>query len=266
MTVRIAIISDIHGQTDGLADAALDADLFVCLGDLILFLDYDDPSQGILADLFGEDAARRYIALRTANRWEEAREFARPLWESLPGDPREEIQGAVDRQYAQLFPLLPDGLYIYGNVDVPALWQRHLRPGQQLVDGQVVEVGGLRLGFVGGGLPSPMRTPYEIPEPEFDAKLERIAGADVLFSHIPPALPELTYDTAARRFERGSAGLLRVIREHSPRHVFHGHVHNPLVPRMRVGRTEVVNVGHFRSRRKPTVVRIEPEPARRGGT
>lgn len=263
--MRIAIASDIHGRTEGLAEAADGSDLFVCLGDLILFVDYDDPSQGILADLLGAEAAEGYVRLRTANRWREAREFVAPLWERFGGDPRAEIQAAVDHQYSQMFPLLPDGLYVFGNVDIPALWERHLRPGQRVVHGQTVEVGGLRLGFVGGGLPSPMRTPYEIPEEEFDALLDRVGEVDVLFSHIPPALPELTYDTAARRFERGSAGLLRTIARHAPRYVFHGHVHSPLVHRTRLGTTEVVNVGHFRSRRRPFVTLIEPvRPAGRG--
>jgi len=36
-----------------------------------------------------------------------------------------------------------------------------------------------------------------------------------------------------------------VIRRTQPRYAFFGHVHNPLVQRVRVGRTECVNVGHF---------------------
>lgn len=256
--MRLAIISDVHAQTEGLAGAAAGADLFVCLGDLILFLDYDDPAQGIFADLHGEQFARQYIALRTANRWEEARELSHALWARSGRDPWPAIEGAVERQYEELFGLLPDGLYIYGNVDVPSKWSKYLRPGQRVVDGTVVESGGLRMGFVGGGLPSPMRTPYEIPEAEFDAKIDAVGDVDVLFSHIPPAVPELTYDTAARRFERGSAGLLRAIHRWQPRYVFHGHVHTPLAARHRIGRTEIINVGHYRSRRTPLLIRVEP--------
>ena len=125
-----------------------------------------------------------------------------------------------------------------------------------MLDGQAVTVGGLRLGFVGGGLPSPMRTPFEVPEEEYDAKIEALGPVDVLFAHIPPALPDITYDVAARRFERGSAGLLRAVQRWQPRYLFHGHVHNPLAARTRVGRTEIVNVGHFRSRRRPYLVEI----------
>ena len=63
--MRINVVSDVHGADDALKLAADGADLFVCLGDLILFLDYDDPSQGIYTELFGEDHTRAYIEART---------------------------------------------------------------------------------------------------------------------------------------------------------------------------------------------------------
>ena len=258
--MRIAIASDIHGRTEGLADAAQGADLFVCLGDLILFLDYDDPSQGIFADLHGEQMARRYIELLTANRWQEARDLSHRLWAQLGGDAMQFIGAEVAKQYRSLFSVMPDGLLTYGNVDVPPLWPEHVGSGHRIVDGAAVDVGGLRLGFVGGGLPSPMRTPFEVPEEEYDAKIEAVGPVDVLFAHLPPAIPDITFDVAARRFERGSAGLLRAVERWQPKYLFHGHVHNPLVPRTRVGKTEIVNVGHFRSRGEPLVVDIPAAP------
>jgi hypothetical protein len=36
--------------------------------------------------------------------------------------------------------------------------------------------------------------------------------------------------------------------------VLFGHVHNPLARRTRIGRTECVNVGHFRGRGTPYVL------------
>ena len=77
---------------------------------------------------------------------------------------------------------------------------------------------------------------------------------DVLFTHIPPAIPELVYDVEARRFEVGSAALLHYVHEHQPRYHVFGHVHQPLVPRMRIGRTECVNVGHFAGTGRPYVL------------
>ena len=258
--MRINVISDVHYQLAGLSEAGRDCDLFVCLGDLILFLDYEDPSVGILANLLGADNARRYVELRTANRWAEAREFAARLWAELGPDSRLLVTDQVHAQYRELFGALPDGLYTYGNVDLPDAWPAHARPGQRIIDGEAVTVGELRLGFVGGGLPSPMRTPFEIPEPEYDAKIDALGPVDVLFSHIPPAVPELTYDVVARRFETGSTGLLRYVLRQQPRYLLHGHIHQPLVPRMRIGRTEVINVGHFRRSRRPFALDVEPLP------
>ncbi|CAM5426377.1 hypothetical protein SBADM41S_00841 [Streptomyces badius] len=94
-------------------------------------------------------------------------------------------------------------------------------------------------------------TPYEISDEEYAAKVEALGPVDVLCSHIPPEVPELTYDTVARRFERGSTALLDAIRTTRPRYALFGHVHQPLVRRMRIGTTECVNVGHFASTGTP---------------
>jgi Icc-related predicted phosphoesterase len=257
--MRVHIVSDVHGAAAQLTEAAEGSDVLVCLGDLICFLDYHDPSRGIFADLFGEEHARRYIELRTANRFAEARELSTRAWESLGVEGNQGRWGVMEAmvrsQYEELFEALPSpALLTYGNVDLPDLWPDYVREGHRVLDGEVVDVGGLRWGFVGGGLVSPMRTPFEIAPEEYAAKLERLGEVDVLFTHIPPAIPELVYDVEARRFEIGSVALLDYVREVQPRfHVF-GHIHQPLVPRTRVGRTECINVGHFAGTGRPFVL------------
>ncbi len=257
--MRVHVASDVHGAALELSRAAAGSDVFVCLGDLILFLDYDRPGRGIFADLFGEEHARAYIEARTANRFDEARVLSAAAWERLGvSDPEEKwalMQAMVKTQYEELFDAMPSpALLTYGNVDIPALWPDYLREGHRVVDAEVVEVDGLRWGFIGGGLVSPMRTPYEIPEPEFAAKVAALGPVDVLFTHIPPALPELTYDVVARRFEIGSVALLDYVRQVQPRYHLFGHVHQPLVSRARVGRTECINVGHFHGSGRPFVL------------
>jgi Icc-related predicted phosphoesterase len=64
----------------------------------------------------------------------------------------------------------------------------------------------------------------------------------------------LTYDVVGRRFERGSEVLYDAIRDTQPELVLFGHVHNPVAQRVRIGRTECVNVGHFRGTCKPYVL------------
>ena len=119
-----------------------------------------------------------------------------------------------------------------------------------------MELGGLTFGFAGGGLKSLYRTPYEMPEDEFRAKLEALGQVDVLCTHIPPAVPELLYDTVARRLEKGSVALLDVIKATRPRYSIFGHVHQPLARRTRVGVTECLNVGHFRATGAPFVLQL----------
>ena len=250
--MRVHVVSYVHGSAEALARAGRGADALVCLGDLVMFLDYADHSRGIFPDLFGAANASRIVALRTARRYEEAHALSRELWGSLNGDRREIIEGAVRRQYTELFAAFPTPTYAtYGNVDVPGLWPEFAREGVTVLDGQTVEIGGRTFGFVGGGLPTPMRTPYEVDEDTFAAKVAAVGAVDVLCCHIPPAVPELTYDVVARRFERGSEAVLDAIHATRPGHVLFGHVHQPLVRRMRIGRTECVNVGHFRATGKP---------------
>jgi Icc-related predicted phosphoesterase len=136
------------------------------------------------------------------------------------------------------------------------MWAGYLKPGHHVIDGGRAEVGGITFGFAGAGLISPYRTPNEISEAEFAAKLAALGPVDVICTHIPPSVPELLFDVQARRMETGSAALLETIRRVQPRYALFGHVHNPLVPRVRVGRTECVNVGHFRATRLPYVVEL----------
>ncbi len=248
--MRVHVVSDVHGNAKDLARAGDGADALICLGDLVLFLDYADHSRGIFPDLFGVENADLIVELRTARRFEEARELGRRLWAGV--DRAAATEAAVRKQYAELFAAFPTPTYAtYGNVDMPTLWRDFAGPGTTVLDGERVEIGGRVFGFVGGGLRTPMRTPYEIDDAEYAAKVEALGEVDVLCSHIPPEVPELVYDTVARRFERGSRALLDAIHRTRPRYALFGHVHQPLARRMRVGATECVNVGHFASTGRP---------------
>jgi Icc-related predicted phosphoesterase len=262
LVVSIHVVSDVHGEAAALEAAAIGGDVFVCLGDLILYLDYEDPSQGIYAELFGEEHSRAYISARTAGRFEDARELSAAAWARLgiidPLDRREAMEAHIRKQYEAMFATMPEpALMTYGNVDIPALWDEYRRPGHRLVDGEVIEVDGVRMGFVGGGLISPMRTPYELEPEDYAAKLDQLGPVDVLFTHIPPALPVLTYDVVARRFELGCGAINAYIERVQPRFHLFGHVHQPLHGRARIGRTECINVGHFHAKKVPYVLNLE---------
>jgi Icc-related predicted phosphoesterase len=255
--MRVHVVSDVHGAAAPLRQAAAGADALLCLGDLLLFVDYADHGQGIFAELFGAEAATRVVALRAARLFDEARAVSAGLWQQLGGDPAQHIRSAASRQYAELFAALPEPAYLtYGNVDFPQMWGEHLRPGHRVLDGERIELGGWVFGFVGGGLRTPYRTPNEIDDDAYAAKVAAVGQVDVLCSHIPPAVPQLLYDTAARRMERGSEALLGHIRRTQPRYLLFGHVHQPLARRVRIGRTECINVGHFRATGVPYALEL----------
>jgi Icc-related predicted phosphoesterase len=259
--MRVHVVSDVHGTADALARAGDGADMLICLGDMLLFLDYADHTQGIFAEIYGAEHARQYIDLRTARRFDDARRLTAALGARITAERGKDLwtlnEEAIREQYRALFAALVEPAYLtYGNVDVPGLWDVYLKPGHQVLDGGRTEVGGVRFGFVGAGLVSPYRTPNEISQSAFAAKLAAVGEVDVICTHIPPAVPELLYDVQARRLETGSTALVEYIRRTQPRYAFFGHVHNPLTRRVRIGRTECVNVGHFRATRVPYVVDV----------
>ena len=255
--MRLHVVSDVHGAADALARAAEGADALISLGDLALFVDYVDHSRGVFGELFGAEAVSHWIDLRDAGRFVAARDFVRQQFEAVDGDFETRAVDAVRDQYRRIFAAMPTPTYLtYGNVDLPRLYPEFLRDGLHLLDGQTVQLAGLVFGFVGGGLPTPHRTPTEVDEEVYAAKVAALGKVDVLCAHIPPAIPELMYDTVARRFERGSEALLEAIQAHQPRLALFGHVHQPLAKRMRIGRTECVNVGHFAASKRPYVLTI----------
>jgi Icc-related predicted phosphoesterase len=252
--MRVHVVSDVHGATDALRAAGDGADALVCLGDLIHFIDYGDYS-GIMADLFGVAAVAKLVELRTARRFDDARAWSQQLWGSIADDRFAVLERAIRAQYAELFAAFPTPTYLtYGNVDLPHLYGDYLRDGITLLDGESVDIGGRSFGFVGGGLRTPMRTPTEIDDDVYAAKVAAVGAVDVLCCHIPPQWPGLVYDTAAKRYERGSEAILDAVRDTQPELCLFGHVHQPLVPYLRIGRTRCVNVGHFRGRRTPYVL------------
>ncbi|MEO6713175.1 MAG: metallophosphoesterase [Mycobacteriales bacterium] len=252
--MRVHVVSDVHGAADALARAGDGADALICLGDLIHFIDYTDYS-GIMADLFGTAAVEQLVGLRTEQRYDDARLFSRSLWDGVVGDRQAVIDEAVRRQYAVLFAAFPVPTYLtYGNVDLPHLYPEFARDGLTVLDGETVELGGRIFGFAGGGLQTPMRTPTELPDDVYAAKLDALGTVDVVCTHIPPALPDLTYDVVAHREERGSVALLALIERTQPQLALFGHVHQPRSARAVIGRTECHNVGHFRATGTPYVL------------
>lgn len=261
--MRVHVVSDVHGNVEALARAGDGADALLVLGDLIEFVDYERPAAGIIGQALGPAVSAEFGRLRAAGDVRRLRRFVRDAWARLP-DAAAVVEAAVRAQYERMFAALSAPTWaIPGNVDLPRVWPEFARPGLSLPDGQVVALGGLRFGFAGGVPLPPGRQPHRggpfaphvLTAEDHAALVGALAPVDVLCSHAPPAVPELAYDVLSRRAELAGPALLARIRTDRPRAALFGHVHQPLSARVRLGRTECVNVGHFRNTGWPYVLR-----------
>ena len=259
--VAIYVVSDLHGAIDDLKKTIPEDATLLLLGDLINFLDYFSMT-GILTEVFSLEAVQEVARLRAEGDYEQARSVMRARTEGREEEVRIEIGERVREQYEAVFSGLPDPTYlILGNVDSPPLAHKFAleTPAVIEADRQTFIIEGERFGFVGGALPTPLHVAGEITEEELREKIDSLGEVDVLCTHIPPAVPELCFDTVAGKLELGSADILRYIEDVQPRRAYFGHVHQPLVSSMEIGRTRCVNVGYFRATRRPYLHRSKGE-------
>ncbi|MEU6697140.1 metallophosphoesterase [Pseudonocardia sp. NPDC046786] len=264
--MRLHVVSDVHGNTRALARAADGADGLLVLGDLLEFVDYRDPENGIISRLLGSGIAAEFGRMRRIGAPRaQVQGLLERSWSRF-ADPAAAVVEAVTAQYAEIFGVL-GGLdvpvwAIPGNVDMPEVWPDV--DGVVRADGRVIEIGGRRIGFLGGvPLPpgvDPRRSgpwqPHFLRHEDWTARLDALGPADLLCTHVPPDLPLLTYDVVTRRGEIASVPLAARIRGEQPSHALFGHVHQPLHRRTRLGWTECVNVGHFRALERPCVLHL----------
>jgi len=251
--MAIYVVSDLHGAADDLKKAVPEGSTLLLLGDLLNLLDYTTMT-GILTEVFSVEAVREVSDLRAQGRVHEARDVMRRRSEGREDEIRHEIGRRIVEQYTEVFAALPDPTYlILGNVDNPAIARSFIDQTDAVIDAEssVITLEGERFGFVGGALPSPLNVPGEISEEEMERRLNSLGEVDVLCTHIPPAVDDLCFDTLASHHERGSDDILRYIHDVQPSRAYFGHVHQPLVSVMHIGRTMCVNVGYFRATRRP---------------
>ena len=242
--MKVTAIADLHGAVDRLDAVASECDALLVLGDLINVLDYR-TMDGILVEVFGRGPVAEAAELRSQGRFDEARAVIR----RRVGEGHEARARFIElarQDYQRVFAALPDHAYVtFGNVDIPELLLATLPERVRFVDGEALRIGAMTFGFVGGGVRTPLAIPGEVPDAEYDAKFDRVGPVDVICTHMPPRIPWYTYDVVARKFEPGSVGLIAYVQRHQPAYALFGHVHQPLVNRGNIGRTEMVNVGHF---------------------
>ncbi|MDH4306206.1 MAG: metallophosphoesterase [Acidimicrobiia bacterium] len=252
------LISDVHGAFEAMRRVAASGETLLVLGDFVNLMDYR-TGEGITADLLGIDFARKAARARAAGDYR----GMRSMWAERVGDRwedfRQDFDAALLAQYAATREALAGSTaYVtYGNVDRPRMLRDHLPDGVVFVDGDVVEIEGLRVGFVGGGISTPLGAEGEVSDEEMAAKLEGLGAVDVLCSHLPPAVEPLHRDVITGRLERASVPILEFLLRTRPRYHFFGDVHQPQATTWMVGTTMCRNVGYFRATER--AVRFDPQ-------
>jgi Icc-related predicted phosphoesterase len=241
-------ISDVHDAPTALRLLVALGEEIVILGDLINLTDYR-TGRGAVAEVLGLDFAARTSAARARGDYPRMRSLWREEATASGEDLRARINEELAGQYARAAEALEGGhgLVIHGNVDRPETLQSALPESFRYVHGEVVERQGLKIGFVGGGVQTPLGADGEVSDEEMAAILERIGPVDVLCSHVPPAVPALRTDVITGREERGSGPIREYLLEAKPRFHLFGDVHQPQASTWRVGRTRCVNAGYFRA-------------------
>ena len=242
--MRVTAIADLHGAVEHLDAVGGECDALLVLGDLINLIDYRSMD-GILVEVFGREPVAEAAQLRARGRFDEARSAIRRRVAD-GGDARERFLDLARRDYERVFAALPAHSFVtHGNADIPELLNATIPPHIRFLDGETVRLGATTIGFVGGGVRTPLAVPAEVDEAQYDAKFDRLGAVDIVCTHMPPRIPWYVYDVVARKFEPGSVGLIGYVQRYQPRFALFGHVHQPLVNRGNIGRTELVNVGHF---------------------
>lgn len=246
------IVSDVHGAVDALRRTFQMGEPVVVLGDLINYIDYR-TADGILADVAGHDWVAGMIVHRTAEDWDRVAAHWNILREQRePEELRREFESRIEQAYVSICAAMAgEKAYVtFGNVDRPDRLQHHLPASASFIQSGVVEVDGWSLGIVGGGVPSRMGVPGEVADDVLAERLAEIGSVDILGTHVPPAIPQLSLDVVAGT-NKGSQPVLDYLLEHQPRFHYFGDIHQPQAVSWRIGRTLCRNVGYFRATGRP---------------
>lgn len=239
---------DIHGEFETLSGLVSADEVLFIAGDLLNFMDFADITKGILYHAFTHEELAEGLKEYARGNLDRVRDGIREI--STPGHERyERVRPLIENTYERLSRMLPGKTFIiFGNDDYPSILKAKLDGKAEIIESGTVKMGGLSIGLV-SGMPEGHRTmglAGEIPADIFRQRLFSLGSVDIIVTHIPPTIPELTYDVVAKRQEPSSDALLEYIHAHHPSYAFFGHVHNPRVQSMTIGRTRAVNLGFFK--------------------
>ena len=241
-------ISDVHHGLASIKNLPKTKEPLVILGDLINWIDYR-TGQGIAEDVFGKEIVIKLVQLRKEHNFKERRKLWSSMFEENPDLIQQKLESAIYRQYKEAFNALNnfEVWIIPGNVDSVEIIKETMTDNVNYVDGKVLEYKNLKIGFAGGGVPTPINARGEISEESFSLKLNKLGQVDIICTHAPAYVSELITDVITNKEEQGWESLKDYILETSPRFSIFGDVHQPQASRWRLGSTECINVGYFRA-------------------
>ena len=241
-------ISDVHYQLDHLNSLPKNKGPVVILGDLINWIDYRD-GQGIAMDVFGKDNVKKLVNLRKEHRFDERKSLWNELYQSDPDKISKKMQDAILKQYEDVFGVLKnyEVWLIPGNVDDVNIMNKYTSNSIKNVDGLIMEYNNKKIGFAGGGVPTPINARGEIDEDTFSKTLSTLKEAEIICTHAPPLVDELVTDVITNKIEQGWLSLKDFIEKHQPQFSLFGDVHQPQASNWVIKTTKCINVGYFRA-------------------
>ncbi len=241
-------ISDVHHGLASLKTLPKSDGPIVILGDLINWIDYR-TGEGIAQDVFGKEIVAKLVQLRKDHNFKERKKLWSSMFEKDTTAIQQQLEQAIYRQYQEVFTALTDYevLIIPGNVDSEKIIKETMTSNVNYVDGEVIDYKNFKIGFAGGGVPTPINARGEISEEEFSLKLENLGNVDIVCTHAPPYVNELITDVITNKKEQGWKSLREYIVKANPKFSIFGDVHQPQASRWKLENTECINVGYFRA-------------------
>jgi Icc-related predicted phosphoesterase len=141
---------------------------------------------------------------------------------------------------AALAPIAPKAVYVPGNAETAD--ELRAATGALVLHGQSAERAGLKLFGLGYAVPV---TPFgdwscDLSEAEAAEALAALGLTDILITHAPP---KGAADSDQGGVSRGSTAIRDAILRGQPRLALCGHIHASWGARVRLGATDVVNLG-----------------------
>lgn len=245
--MAVKIISDVHGAYQALAGQLCPDDTAVLLGDYLNLIDFR-TLDGILLEVFTREQVIIALTEFAKGRKELARRSIRDIVGGT-GEQSQRVRELITQGYQDFFASLPCRCFLlFGNTDDPTLLKGLSTGDVEIVDSGEVTIGKERFGLVSGTPHGPWTVglPGEMDPGDYAKMVGSLGPVDVLCTHCPPAIPELTWDRLADRDEVGSTALLDYLDEYQPGLHYFGHVHNPVASEAYRGRTRVTNAGFFK--------------------